>query len=479
MKECRRKSVIPLIFMLLLSVILPGCQNAPTGSQQIDGTTISLNAETAEEPEIQEEIELWVMHDEPTMPDPAILSYAIKQFENKHSHVTIRLERVPSDEIARQQLRVQIMAGKGPDIYVIHGSSSLFTDVYQAMYNGLFTDISTYYDTDTALNKEFLHKTIMDAGIIDGMRFVLPLRYDFPVAYVDVEQFKAAGGNLDMFAGGIDNLLEHIISTGNPKLATAVSISEALGEFPIFNYLPAAFDYDSSNVLLSAEDVSSFLTKLQTVRSAEIRDKSFITSPVLLEGVGNSEPHYWTDDTCMYIGRTLGLLDNTVYSKIKGREIAMIPVTAADGALVASITNWGAVGYGCEHPEVAYELLRLLLLEQAQWNGNYYQQFAYFGLPVRSDGSIAALMQNKYIRMDHEAYAAIHGTTVPKVTNEDIAALNTPIDRVVYASWLENDFYRNVISQLNDAATGEALPADIDAIAAEFLDELRWHLAEG
>ena len=43
---------------------------------------------------------------------------------------------------------------------------------------------------------------------------------------------------------------------------------------------------------------------------------------------------------------------------------------ALDGDLVANITYYGAVGAGCETPELAYSFLRMFLLEETQWEKN-------------------------------------------------------------------------------------------------------------
>ena len=87
----------------------------------------------------------------------------VKQFREKHEDVTVVIERLPKDpesrEVRFKQLRTEIMAGKGPDVFLLPTNTNevvtsefdvfdlepLFPDVNQAMYNGLFLDISELY----------------------------------------------------------------------------------------------------------------------------------------------------------------------------------------------------------------------------------------------------------------------------------------------------------------------------------------------
>lgn len=56
-----------------------------------------------------------------------------KQFEEEHENVTVELEILPTEEEERQrylkQLQTKIMAGKGPDIYLLPTGNMLTTDL--------------------------------------------------------------------------------------------------------------------------------------------------------------------------------------------------------------------------------------------------------------------------------------------------------------------------------------------------------------
>ena len=64
------------------------------------------------------------------------------------------------------------------------------------------------------------------------------------------------------------------------------------------------------------------------------------------------------------------------------------------------------------------------------------------------------------------------------VTNEDISVLDTEVDHVQFSIDLES-WLSDLIYGLNDSITCEPISVDIDDAAAEFVEELMWHLAEG
>ena len=65
-----------------------------------------------------------------------------------------------------------------------------------------------------------------------------------------------------------------------------------------------------------------------------------------------------------------------------------------------------------------------------------------------------------------------------EVTEADIPFLNAKIDRVHFYTSLESNL-SDIMSALNDPNTGVPTDVDIDAVAADFVKELEWHLYEG
>lgn len=259
-------------------------------------------------------------------------------------------------------------------------------------------------------------------------------------------------------------------------------------------------DYNEPGILLTADKMAAFLKKIQNVRSGEIVDPSnakyraYINYPPVLPSLFSSF-HFWTDYTCMYIGRMQDLLDNAAYAKLRNMEMAMLPVAATDGMVTADVTYYGAVGDGCNDLALAYEFLRMFLTEEAQigMNQDTVDPAYYLGWPVRATGDISALWETKLsyvvsyqadidswdMEKKDQYYECRRGILELSLTNNDLPILDVTVDKIQISIDLERELHRNVINALHDSISGEASGSDVEVLAAEWLDELYWHLMEG
>lgn len=92
----------------------------------------------------------------------------------------IELVKFESDKIMYDKISTEIMAGRGPDIF----SLDLLLPFEKLIDNGSLADINELIENDTAedkLNLNEYNKTIMDAGVFDGKRYVVPMLYNFDI----------------------------------------------------------------------------------------------------------------------------------------------------------------------------------------------------------------------------------------------------------------------------------------------------------
>ena len=61
------------------------------------------------------------------------------------------------------------------------------------MATGLFADLTTLYNQDETLQKDVLLEKVMDAGVMDDKRYILPLRYQYPIILTLEDELQAAG----------------------------------------------------------------------------------------------------------------------------------------------------------------------------------------------------------------------------------------------------------------------------------------------
>lgn len=461
-----------VLFILIILTVLPGC------SEENEPIT-----------------ELWVVIDNDDRAgmygQAGVLTTA---FEKEHQGVTVKLEAIPTKEAEREvyleHLRTQIMAGQGPDAYILPGRETypgqVFKDVAQSMYNGLFADISAYYDADSALHTEELVTAVMDAGCVDDARYVLPLRYEIPVAYVDRAQLDAAGLDTEIFASGMMALMDTVIASGDEAMADGASARWIQWQF-VFNFFPKTVCYDTQEVKLTAVEVAEFLRKYQALTAIIGKDPSFLT-PYF--GTYCLSETFWAKDGYpFYIGTMSDAPMNAAIGKLLDVDLEMYPVAASDGSVVADITYYCAVSAKCGDPALAYDYLRLFLTEESQWEEN--RQFSRNGLiakgwPVRTGGS-AEKIWKILCDQDRETNYAGENSGQRKrsllnvqLTDEDLPILQSEIDAARFPISLESDLARIITESLNDPGNGYA-PAnvDIDAVAKELIRDLQFHVAEG
>lgn len=416
----------------------------------------------------------------------------IKEFQQNNTGVTILCEQIPTDADAReamlQKTRTAVMANKGPDILLLTtstendpgyeaGNGLLFKDVNQAIRNGLFADISKYYDADTALGKEALVPAVMEAGVYDGGRYVLPLQFDLPVCYVDRAQFAEAGFSMDDFDGGLPGLMEAITASGDAKMAGGCQMWRLVREY-FFNLYPDLLDYDKHEVLVTADELIGFMTSLQQMRAL----KPYSELPYQFDGYNQylNDDWYWADISPLFAEG----LDKAVYcASVAGKkevDLAIVPLTAADGTLTADVTYYGAVGAGCDEPELAYAFLREFLSEASQWGDNvestYDPLLTVPGWPVRTVNAAQHLFNNELRYCQEKGYKGLKNirpycpddTAFPNWHEAiDQARFPIPLEKIA-GDWI---WY--------DLTAPEAKPAAMDDYADKLIKELTWHLAEG
>ena len=484
MKAWIKRIVVMLLVMLLM---LPGCKK--------EGITIR----------VLTEMELT----KTTIPNNQF-ELLVEQFREEYEDVAVVIERLPKDtesrEVRLQQLRTEIMAGKGPDIFLLPTNTNevtarepdvfdlepLFPDVNQAMHNGLFLDISEMYDADTELDKEGLLTAVMDAGVVGDARYTLPLNFDIPIVYLDIERLAEGGIDPSIYQQGIVDSMDDIAGCGIDWFAASMDDLQ-LG-YHIFNYFPELIDYENQEVLVTREELLVFLRSYcackevqGTVRAQE--PKAF--EDMIWRTFEEDRDRFWALRENVQNGAAIGgmsdLISNVLVSQNKDVDVEMLPLAAADGSVIADVTFFGAIGASCENPELAYELLRPMLMEDAQWMNNKVDGFSFeiqvcAGWPVRARGAGYQIYRNHY-KYNHTG--VIYGAEYTSAKNilknsnvhdEDIEHL-FEIDKARFPIPLENSFGKSVMGLYYQVYSDGS--SSVERIVDYYLKELQWHVGEG
>ena len=532
----QRKYIMLLLLIFTLLFGLSGC-----GAKEQGGVT------------------LWVLTEKSASDGMNLQASIIAQrMEEKYDDLTIQLDTLPTDERSREvllkQLRTQIMTGKGPDVFLLPVSDCLtmdyvsdraasrsvtqipieplFWDVTQIMRDGLFADLQAYYMNDAALEKEALKTEVMDAGVLDGKRYVLPLRFDIPVILTTPEDNTRTGLSSESVVGTA-TLVKNALSREDAQMLTGLRLPDDL------SLLPRHFDYKAGQTLLTAGQIAEYLRVYQAWKSInakstqallDVWDKKHVTAIMSDKLYAFSEEearrlfpfdyhvenfndigwyiclddmNWHTVGLPLFTSRLSDTLETLPVAKHAGFDVDMYPFRATDGSVVASVTYFGAVGCGCENPALAYEFLREFLTEEFQWDfyrprGNKNKSGFQKEIdpqvpgqvedswPVRTAGSVPYLWdtlryQNTNASSSFRPASAQISREIHNIVlnDADLPALNWPIDEVRFPVFLkEEESIEHALSLLNEE-DGTPTDADIDALAEQVYQNLRYHLAEG
>ena len=176
-------------------------------------------------------------------------------------------------------------------------------------------------------------------------------------------------------------------------------------------------------------------------------------------------------------------MQNSRIAKAEGIELAAIPMRASDGSLISNVSYYGPIGANTQYPDLAYEFLRQLLLEEIQRQPTL-EEMLELGWPVLLDGSGPALdtaildacRGNKASDDTRKRNMAIHDA---QMSEEDFAILYTQPTAVRFLPAAQFDYMVEIGNKLNIQSNPDAMSVDVEALADEILQKLTWEVAEG
>lgn len=291
-----------------------------------------------------------------------------------------------------RQLRTQIMAGKGPDVFLLRGTDSLlnptdsseylFEDLHKAQTAGLFCDLTTLLS-----DQDF-------AGLIPALAeyktngeplYLLPLGYlPLTVSY--------PSGTPDAFAQAAQStapLLDYL-----PSLLSQAGDDHSGDLSGLARALPLAGGTGDLSETIDREDFPALLRLQKQLMQTDTFGQPTISS--LKEGFTGGEFLCWT-------GFPLydPFLEQASLLAAQNSEPYFAAVPNLEGGVTAMATSYVGVRANSTHLDQARELIQLLLSEHIQtWETNFpnpgYRELssADQGLPVCKT-ALAAMLRDR------------------------------------------------------------------------------------
>jgi len=125
----------------------------------------------------------------------SFMTKASKEFNARYPDYTLDVEYFENREEFSKKLNTELLAGRGPDVVLFDVNT--FNSLYKILKSGVFCDINPFIEEDETFNLDNINKVVMDSGVFDGKRYIIPLEYTMDAFITSEELLRKNGISID------------------------------------------------------------------------------------------------------------------------------------------------------------------------------------------------------------------------------------------------------------------------------------------
>jgi multiple sugar transport system substrate-binding protein len=195
-----------------------------------------------------------------TGPDRPVLEQIVEEYNQSQNEVTIKMEIMPWDTLY-QKLMPALVAGNGPDLIAL--PIARYAEYAQA---GKLAVLDSYLANSAKLKAGDLAPGIMNAGVLEGKRYAMPMAFAAMVMYYNKTLFKEAGLDPESppkTMAELQNAWTKLIKTDAngqvSQYAQAIGVKSTVAMVPVFMWMYGAdILANGRSVLNTPQAVSAF-----------------------------------------------------------------------------------------------------------------------------------------------------------------------------------------------------------------------------
>ena len=345
-----RQFCLPLACLLALSACAPGTVGADAAAEP---APIEVPP-----PVEQKNTELTIFYTDSIQLQATILDMAVGQYNREHPDNPVTAEKVFTDssdtvrDEETQQMLTQVMAGEGPDLIFFTDDDM---DIEKMARRGVFADLEPYFEADN-FDWSGYNQTVMDAGVWDGHRLVIPLEYKIPMLYTSQTALDETGfsiENCDTFDGFLVEAEK--IQSAPEQTRSLFRTILAFKDFAQYAGIPY-IDYDRQQADLSFPELEQGTEIYKNLTELYADDDSINGAAAIRDGTV-----LWI---CPVFPQNGFLAGPGVINTFD--DAVMMPIRDTKGGIQAKITFSVAVRNSSPNLENAYEFIKFLLSEEFQ-----------------------------------------------------------------------------------------------------------------
>ena len=353
MKKLHRKFLcLPLACVFALTACAPG-----GGAADADADAEPLSIEVP--PPVEQTNEgLTIFYTDAVSIRAKILDMAVGQYNREHPDQPVTAEKVFTDssdtvnDEQTQQMLAEVMGGEGPDLIFFVDDTM---DIEKMARRGVFADLEPYFEADN-FDWSGYNQTVMDAGVWDGHRLVIPLEYEIPMLYTSQTALDETGfsvENCDTFDGFLTEA-EKVQNTPGQTRSLFRTIL-AFNDFAQYAGIPY-IDYGRQKADLSFPELERGAEIYKNLTDLNYDDDALSGAADIRDGSALWIHPLFAPDGLLLGGGVINTFD----------EAVMMPIRDIEGGIQAQITCSVAVRNSSPNLQNAYEFIKFLLSEEFQ-----------------------------------------------------------------------------------------------------------------
>lgn len=369
---------------------------------------------------------------------------AVRLFRATYPEIEVIVEDVgftDSDFAAySDRVTTELAVGKGPDIIFTDMLYSL--DLYKAMDNGVFTDISELIYQDKSFNREKYITTIFDSCLYKGHQYIIPFSFTFNSLVASQTKLDEIAFDCDM-TGDISSLINEVARCVPTAKTASQSFKWMFSNQQFIERLFASsgiqlIDYESNSVLPDKANLYTFCEAYKRYFTYDQSDNSTVwsaSSEDILSG-----KIVFTNPTSV-----IDTFRDASHLKAETGDFVAFPIRRFDGDIQFFSHNVAAIREGSPNQVNAYKFIMILLSadrQSAEVNG-------LVGYPVLKESL------NKEIKLYREEYSSFNTyysqsspTNFTELSDEETQSLLDIILSVKHFSMMQMPLYRLFIDNM-------------------------------
>jgi len=391
----------------------------------------------------------------PQWPEPWYYRPFVELYNRVYPNVEVTVKGFGNDYTAFEtSLSTELMAGTGPDILYTSIISNL--DIQKLAASRVFMDLNEFIESDDSFDIDDYIKPVMDSGIINGKRYLMPYSYRITAL------------------GYVPRKLDEI-GFDTTKISDPISFIEEIGRT-----MPKAQENEKFKYIYNGDWLLHDLLKYSGIRIVDIETKEILPDEEYFERLikafklvfPNYNWHYndWPESVAEEMQAGVTLFNYyydplnfvlTVGNQKKYGDYQVQTIQSINGENLISHLRSLAIREGSPNKQNAWNFVKLMLSAENQGRD------LFFGIPVRSEYILPRTMKI------HEDYV---GRVIAPISNKEIEtflsmAINVDTSKN-YNTWFYAQFIRSHLeSYFNDEISYE------DAVAM-IKNDLRLYISE-